>query len=83
MDLLAVILRRVLAPLPINNRIAGMGGSNVVDLVAQDGSNAAAVSANAGDVEVLLTALASGPPELQAAMEKHGVLMPLVIYVEK
>jgi hypothetical protein len=49
----------------------------------QDGSNAAAVSADAGDVEALLTALASGPPELQAAMEKLGVLTPLVIYVEK
>jgi hypothetical protein len=69
--------------LPINNRIAGKGGSNIVALVAQDGSNAAAASADAGDVETLLTALASGPRELQAAMEKHGVLMPLVIYVEK
>ncbi len=63
--------------------IAGMGGSNVVDLVAQDGSNAAAVSADVDDVEALLTALASAPPELQTAMEKHGVLMPMVIYVEK
>lgn len=63
--------------------IAGMGGSNVVDLVAQDGSNAAAISVEVNDVEAMLTALASAPPELQTAMEKHGVLMPMTIYVEK
>jgi len=63
--------------------IGGMGGSNVVDLAAQDGSNAAAISVDVADVDAMLTALASAPPELQTAMEKHGVLMPMVIYVEK
>jgi hypothetical protein len=63
--------------------VAGMGASKVVDLVAQDGSNAAAVSAEVDDVEAMLATLASAPPELQTAMEKHGVLMPMVIYVEK
>lgn len=63
--------------------IGSMGGSNVVDFVAQDGSNAVAIGADIDDVEAMLAGLASAPPELQAAMEKHGVLMPMTYYVEK
>jgi hypothetical protein len=62
--------------------IAGLGGSDVVDHVAHDGSNQIAVSANVTDVDGVMAALASPPPELAAAMEKHGVLPPLVAYVE-
>jgi hypothetical protein len=62
--------------------IAGLGGSDVVDHVAHDGSNQVAVSANVTDVDGIMAALASPPPELAAAMEKHGVLPPLVAYVE-
>ena len=62
--------------------IAGLGGSDVVDHVAHDGSNQIAVSANVTDVDGIMAALASPPPELAAAMEKHGVLPPLVAYVE-
>ena len=62
--------------------IAGLGGSDVVDHVAHDGSNQIAVSANVTDVDRIMAALASPPPELAAAMEKHGVLPPLVAYVE-
>ena len=62
--------------------IAGLGGSDVVDHVAHDGSNQIAVSANVTDVDGIMAALASPPPELAAAMEKHGVLPPLVVYVE-
>jgi hypothetical protein len=62
--------------------IAGLGGSDVVDHVAHDGSNQIAVSANVTDVNGIMAALASPPPELAAAMEKHGVLPPLVAYVE-
>jgi hypothetical protein len=63
--------------------IAGLGGSDVVDHVAHDGSNQVSVSAGVTDVDGLMAALASPPPELAAAMEKHGVLPPLVAYVER
>lgn len=62
--------------------IAGLGGSDVVDHVAHDGSNQIAVTANVTDVDGMMAALASPPPEVAAAMEKHGVLPPLVAYVE-
>ena len=62
--------------------LAGLGGSDVVDHVAHDGSNLVAVSADVSDVDGMMAALASPPPEVAAAMEKHGVLPPLVAYVE-
>ena len=63
--------------------IAGMGGANVVDHVAHDGSNSVAIAADVDDVAGVMAALASPPPELGAAMERHGVLPPLTVYVEK
>jgi hypothetical protein len=63
--------------------IGGMGGSNVVDHVAQDGSNAVAVTVDVDDVDVVLAAVASPPPELADAMERHGVIPPLTFYVAK
>ena len=62
--------------------IGGMGGSHVVDHVAQDGSKKVAVSAEIDDVESFLAAVAAPPPELLAAMERHGVIPPLTAYVE-
>jgi hypothetical protein len=58
-------------------------GSNVVDHVAADGSNNIAVTADVTDLAVMQAALASPPPELGAAMERHGVIPPLAVYVEK
>lgn len=63
--------------------IGGMGGANVVDHVAQDGSNAVAITADMEDVEAAMTATTSPPAELRAAMERHGVVPPLTVYVEK
>ena len=63
--------------------IAGMGGSSVVDHVAHDGSNAVAISADIDDVEAALAAVASPAPELSAAMQRHGVIPPLVMYLER
>ena len=63
--------------------IASMGGSNVVDHVAQDGSNTIAISADVEDVATVIATLASPPAEMAAAMEKHGVLPPLAVYVAK
>ena len=63
--------------------IATMGGSNVVDHVAQDGSNKIAISVNADDVDALMAEIAAPPPELQAKMQEHGVIPPLTVYVER
>jgi hypothetical protein len=63
--------------------ISGMGGSQVVDHVAHDGSKNVAVSAEIDDVDALVAAIASPPPELADAMQTHGVLPPLTVYVER
>lgn len=60
-----------------------LGATNVVDHVARDGSNAVAVSADVADVEAMMATLDSPPPEIGALMEKHGVLPPLVVYMER
>jgi hypothetical protein len=63
--------------------VSAMGGSDVVDHVAQDGSNKVAVSAHTDDVDALVTKIASPPPEILATMQEHGVIPPLTIYVER
>jgi hypothetical protein len=63
--------------------ISGMGGSHVVDHVAHDGTNRVAVAAETDDVEAILAAIASPPPELLSAMDKHGVIPPLTVFVER
>ena len=63
--------------------VGALGGSNVVDHVAQDGSNTVAVSAEVSDVEGMMAALSSPPPQVTAVMERHGVVPPLTIYVEQ
>jgi hypothetical protein len=63
--------------------VSAMGGSDVVDHVAQDGSNKVAVSAHTDDVDALVTKIASPPPEILARMQEHGVIPPLTIYVER
>ena len=63
--------------------IAGLGGTSVVDHVALDGSTVVAVSADVADVDAMMATLGSPPPEIAAVMDKHGVLPPLVAYVER
>jgi hypothetical protein len=63
--------------------IGGLGGSNVVDHVAHDGSNSVAVTAEIDDVDAMVAAIGAPPPELLAAMESHGVVAPLTVYVER
>ncbi len=58
-------------------------GSDVRDHVAVDGSNQVAVTVNVDDLEGLQAMLASPPPEVAAQMESHGVLPPVVAYVER
>ena len=57
-------------------------GSNVVDHVARDGSSLVAVTADVSDVAAMDAMLASPPPDVVARMEAHGVVQPLVVYVE-
>jgi hypothetical protein len=63
--------------------ITAMGCTNVVDHVAEDGSNAIAISADTQDLAGVLAAMASPTPEVGAAMQRHGVVPPLTIYIEK
>jgi hypothetical protein len=63
--------------------ISAMGCTNVVDYVAEDGSKAIAITADASDPAAVMAAISSPPPEVAAAMERHGVLPPVTIYIEK
>ena len=57
-------------------------GSNVVDYVAEDGSNNIAITADVADLAALQAMLASPPPEVQAQMDEHGVVPPITTYIE-
>ena len=57
-------------------------GSNVTDYVAQDGSNNIAITADVADIAAMQTMLASPSPEVLSAMEAHGVVQPITVYVE-
>jgi hypothetical protein len=63
--------------------IGKLGGSNVQDYVAVDGSNAVAITCDMDDVESALATTASPPPELAEAMGRHGVIPPLSAYVAR
>jgi hypothetical protein len=63
--------------------ISAMGGRQVVDHAAHDGGNRVAVSAAVDEVEAVLAAIASPPADVAAAMERHGVIPPLTVYIEK
>ena len=54
----------------------------MVDHVARDGSNTIAITADVSDLSELEAMLASPSPEVLAAMEAHGVVPPIVVYVE-
>ena len=63
--------------------IGNMGATNVVDHLAEDGSNAIAITFDVDDVGTVTATLASPPAEMADAMERHGVLPPLTVYVER
>ena len=62
--------------------VAALGGTNVVDHVAHDGSGTVAISADVEDVAALVAALASPPAEVGEVMQRHGVQAPLTVYVQ-
>jgi hypothetical protein len=57
--------------------------TQVTDYVAMDGSNNIAVTADVHDMAGAQAMMASPSPEDAAAMERHGVIPPLTVYVEK
>ena len=57
-------------------------GSNVTDYVAQDGSNNIAISADVADVDAMTSMLGAPPAEVVTAMEAHGVIQPITLYIE-
>jgi hypothetical protein len=57
-------------------------GSNVVDYVADDGSNNIAITADVEDFPALQAMLAAPPSEVQAQMDEHGVVPPITTYIE-
>ena len=63
--------------------IGTMGGTNVVDYVAHDGSNLIAITCDVDDIETVMATLASPPDEMAATMQRHGVVPPLTVYVER
>ncbi len=63
--------------------IESASGSNVTDYVASDGSDNVAITADVTDVEEMGAMLAAPSPEALAAMEAHGVVLPISAYVEK
>ena len=65
-------------------RAAAIGavGTNVTDYVALDGSNKIAITADVHDLDGAQALLSSPPPDVAAAMQKHGVVPPITAYVE-
>lgn len=63
--------------------IAHLGGKNVVDHVAADGSKSVAITAEVSDPAAMKAAIDSPSPELSAAMSSHGVVPPVAIHVEQ
>jgi hypothetical protein len=57
-------------------------GSNVTDYVAQDGSNTVAVTADVADIDAIKSMLAAPSAEVAAAMEAHGVVQPVKVYIQ-
>lgn len=57
-------------------------GSNVVDHIAQDGSRNVAITMEVSDLAELGAMLASPSAETLALMQSHGVVPPIVVYVE-
>ncbi len=61
----------------------GKHATNVTDHVAADGSKKVAVTAEIHDMVGLQAMMASPSPETTAQMERHGVIQPLTVYIEK
>ena len=56
-------------------------GSNVVDHVNADGSKSVGVSVDVHDMDGMRTAMQTA--EVDAAKEAHGVLEPVMVFIQK
>ena len=63
--------------------IIGAYATNVTDHVAADGSTNVAITADIHDMAGLQRLMDSPSPEDVAAQERHEVLPPITVYVEK
>ena len=61
----------------------GTFATNVTDHVAADGSNNVAITADIHDMEGAQAAMDSPSPDGAAAAERHGVIPPAMVYIEK
>jgi hypothetical protein len=57
--------------------------THVTDYVAMDGSHNIAVTADVHDMAGAQAMMASPSPQDAAAMERHGVIPPLTVCIEK
>jgi hypothetical protein len=57
--------------------------TNVTDYVAIDGSNNVAITADIHDMAGLQAMMASPSAEDIATTERHGVIQPVIAYIEK
>lgn len=63
--------------------VIGRYATNVTDYVAADGSSNVAITADIHDMAGLQALMASPSPEDAATQERHGVIQPIIAYVEK
>jgi len=63
--------------------VIGRYATDVTDHVAADGTNQIAITADVHDMSGLEAMLASPPTDDAAAMERHGVIPPVTVYLEK
>ncbi len=61
----------------------GQFATNVTDHVALDGSKNVAITADVHDMAGAQAMMATPTPEAAAAAERHGVVMPISVYIEK
>ena len=57
--------------------------SHVTDHVAMDGSSNVAITAEIHDLAAAMAIMASSSPEQAAAGERHGVIQPIAVHIEK
>ena len=56
-------------------------GHNVVDYVSADGSKSVSVSVDVHDMDAMQASMQTA--EMDAAKEAHGVLEPVMVFIEK
>jgi hypothetical protein len=68
-----------------SERVAEFGtfATNVTDRVAADGSSNVAITADIHDMAAAQAAMDSPSPDGAAAAERHGVIPPATVYIEK